>query len=70
MLPDHFLTSLKDGKCERMSSIFEIDPDMVLSINPPRSFQDYCDSIQSKYKKRVRKVLKYPMKKLNLNVLN
>ena len=72
LLPDHFLTSLKDGKCERMSSIFEIDPDMVLSLNPQwRSFQDYCDSIQSKYKKRVRKVLKdssvLSMKKLNLS---
>lgn len=70
LLPDHFLSSLKDGKYEEMSPIFEIDPDMVLSINPQwNSFQDYCDAIQSKYKKRVRKVLKdsssLAVKKLN-----
>ena len=53
------MTSLKDGKYEGMSPIFEIDPDMVLNIDAQwNSFQDYCDSIQSKYKKRVRKVLK------------
>tara|TARA_B100001093_G_scaffold510645_1_gene576924 strand:- start:712 stop:1827 length:1116 start_codon:yes stop_codon:yes gene_type:complete len=59
LLPDHFLSALKDGKFEKMSSVFEIDPDMVLSVDSKwRSFQDYFDSIQSKYKKRVRKVLK------------
>jgi predicted N-acyltransferase len=72
LLPDHFLTSLKNGKYEEMSPIFEIDPDMVLNIDPQwSSFQDYCDSIQSKYKKRVRKVLKdsssVTVKKLNIN---
>ena len=54
-----------------MSPIFEIDPDMVLNIDTQwNSFQDYCDSIQSKYKKRVRKVLKdsssLAVKKLNI----
>ena len=59
LLPDHFLSALKDGKFEEMSTVFEIDPDMVLSVDSKwRSFQDYFDSIQSKYKKRVRKVLK------------
>jgi len=72
LLPDHFLTSLKDGKYEEMSPVFEIDPDMVLNIDIQwNSFQDYCDSIQSKYKKRVRKVLKdsssLAVKKLNIN---
>ena len=58
LLPDHFLSALKDGKFREMSPVFEIDPDMVLNVDSKWNFQDYCDSIQSKYKKRVRKVLK------------
>ena len=59
LLPDHFLTTLKNGHFQGMSSVFEIDPDMVLNINPKwDSFESYFNSIHSKYKKRVRKVLK------------
>ena len=70
LLPDHFLNSIVNGSFKGVSPLFEIDPDMVLTVNSQwNSFQDYCDAIHSKYKKRVRKVLKdsgsLTIKKLN-----
>lgn len=61
LLPDHFhskITPLTINLSARFNSL-TIDPDMVLKINPKwESIDDYSESIQSKYKKRLRKVFK------------
>ena len=55
LLPDHFLNSL--DSIGKKFKTFQIDPDMVLNLNANwNSFDDYASAVQSKYKKRIRKV--------------
>lgn len=57
LLPDHFYKRLDINN--KKFKTFDIDPDMVLNINPDwNSFEDYVKAVQSKYKKRIRKVYK------------
>ena len=59
LLPDYFLKSFKFEKKSRikLSTYFEIDPDMVLKLNKEwNSFEDYKEGVSSKYKKRIRRV--------------
>lgn len=61
LLPDHFLDCIKINNTEipKRYKFIEIDPDMTLEIpNEWNNFQDYKNAIQSKYKKRLRKVFK------------
>ena len=59
LLPDYFLKYLKlnKGKKIKLSSTFEIDPDMVMELNEQwKSLEDYKKEVSSKYKKRIRRV--------------
>jgi predicted N-acyltransferase len=59
LLPDYFLKYLKldMGKKIKLSSTFEIDPDMVMELNEQwKSLEDYKKEVSSKYKKRIRRV--------------
>jgi hypothetical protein len=57
LLPDHFLNRL--NSINNKFKTFDIDPDMVLNINTYwNSFDNYAAAVQSKYKKRIRKVYK------------
>ena len=61
LLPDHFLKCIEIKKKELSNrfKFIKIDPDMTLEIPKEwNSFQDYKNAIQSKYKKRLRKVFK------------
>lgn len=60
LLPDHFYQKMntKHIKSSKMTPL-TIDPDMVLEISSKwSSFNDYQLAVQSKYKKRIRKVFK------------
>ena len=60
LFPDYFLNRLDFDKSSSnyMSSEFKIDPDMVLKLNSKWSlFDDYKNSVSSKYKKRISNVL-------------
>jgi hypothetical protein len=61
LIPDHFYSKI-NPTTTHLSNKFNaltIDPDMVLKINPKWvKLDDYSDAIQSKYKKRLRKVFK------------
>lgn len=61
LLPDHFHSKISpiSTNLNTKFNLLNIDPDMVLRINPKwDSIDDYSEAIQSKYKKRLRKVFK------------
>ena len=61
LLPDHFLNIIKPKTTTLSKNFktFNIDPDMVLPIDYKwNSFDNYSEAVQSKYKKRIRKVYK------------
>tara|TARA_B100001287_G_scaffold274684_1_gene280510 strand:- start:1830 stop:2939 length:1110 start_codon:yes stop_codon:yes gene_type:complete len=61
LLPDHFFLNVEqnDNLISNKFNLFNIDPDMRLKIPKQwNSFEDYIDTISSKYKKRHRGVIK------------
>jgi predicted N-acyltransferase len=61
LVPDHFHSKINPTKTQLSNkfNVLTIDPDMALKIDQKwLTLDDYSEAIQSKYKKRLRKVLK------------